>query len=144
MTNLDKYMSTLGKAIKDYDDHPEWRGYEFTAHQFDKVIAEAAAVVARLEKAERSLREIGCCPECGDYPHHPGCSYLADHIPDTTKKVTECVWTWTVEKAGDDCWIASCNACYPAFSNNKGPLSNVYKFCPYCGRPIRESEENHD
>ena len=44
-----------------------------------------------------------------------------------------CDWTWCDD---DDGWSTSCDAGF--IFNDGGPVDNDFKFCPYCGKPIKE------
>ena len=49
-----------------------------------------------------------------------------------------CFW---IEIISDACWESECNK--KGFSFNEGsPVDNGFKFCPYCGRNLKENRPN--
>ena len=54
--------------------------------------------------------------------------------------MSECIWKEYKEARTEDDGIYD-TGCYNMFTIMEGnPKENNFKFCPYCGKPIREQE----
>jgi hypothetical protein len=51
--------------------------------------------------------------------------------------IVECLWKF-VQDTDDGYWDTQCGHSHMFFSGR--PEENDYKFCPYCGKPIKEEE----
>jgi hypothetical protein len=104
--------------------------------QLEQIAADVLAVVKRCEKAEKERDDyLGILndPDCiiPDYASRA----LADHSVDANKMVSEgvCEWTYDDDK---DYWLTFCG---DVFIRGERSRDLNFKFCPYCGRKIKEA-----
>lgn len=53
-----------------------------------------------------------------------------------------CVWTYDDDLDGWGIWETTCGQ--STVFENGGPSENLYRFCPYCGKPLVESDKVED
>lgn len=55
----------------------------------------------------------------------------------------QCVWTRSEVRWHSDVWLPACDPDGGGadFADRAGPQPNGFKFCPFCGKPLREEQE---
>ena len=60
-----------------------------------------------------------------------------EYYENQNKEPIECKWIYD----GDDCWESQCGQSF--IFNDKGPIHNGFKYCPYCGGKMIQNEKEN-